>query len=42
MTKCERLLAHNAYLKDFKTICDKQVPDWIKYEVVYNRLAPHV
>jgi len=27
------------FLKEFRLICNKQVPEWMKYRTLYNQIA---
>ena len=42
IVRCERQLSKNRFLKEFKLICNKEVPDWQKYGALYSSLATHI
>lgn len=39
LDKYTEQLKGNYYLQEFKLLIDKEVPDWKKQEVIYNKLA---
>ena len=42
IVRYERQLSKNRFLKEFKLICNKEVPDWQKYGALYSTLATHI
>ena len=42
LQRCEDALKQNIFLKNFRIMVDPHEQDWVKYEILYRKLAIHL